>query len=102
MPAAPSVSNFVNRNNANPFEESNGPNSPSARGSSRPRQTNNNASLDLAERPRGAANARMPMPATRRTNFKVESDTDLKGLAKVVANRPVSVASNGGRQVKFR
>jgi hypothetical protein len=98
MPAAQGVSNFVNRNNANPFDEKNARYSPSARGSSQARQSNNNSSLSHAERQRIAAGARMPVPATR---LKAEPDTDMKGLATVVANRPASVISNIGPEVSL-
>jgi hypothetical protein len=99
MPAALSVSNFVNRNNKNPFVEKNASNSPSARGSTQARQTVNNASLSKAERQRRAAAARVSVPAMHLTHLKVEPEPDVKGLAAVVASRPASRSSIRGAQV---
>jgi hypothetical protein len=92
MPAAPSVSNFVNRNNKDPFAEKNASNSPS-------RQTVKNASLSKAERQRRAAAARVSVPAMHLTHLKVEPESDVKGLAAVVTSRPPSQSSIRGAQV---
>ena len=97
MPAALSVSNFVNRNNKNPFAEKN--NSPSTKGSSEACQTMNNASLSKAERQRRAAAARVSVPAMHLTHLKVEPESDVKGVAAVVAIRPASQSSIRGAQV---
>src|SRR5438270_8964686 len=99
MPAAVSVSNFVNRNNKIPFAEKNASNSPSARGSSEARQTINNASLSKAERQRRAAAARVSIPVMRLTHLKVEPESDVKGLAAAVASRPASRSAIRGAQV---
>src|ERR1700733_14029975 len=99
MPAALSVSNFVNRNNKNPFAEKNASSSPSARGSSEARQTINNASLSKAERQRRAAAARVSIPAIRLTHLQVEPESDVKELAAVAANRSASQSSIRGAQV---
>jgi hypothetical protein len=99
MPAALSVSNFVNRNNKNPFAEKNASNSPSARGSSEARQTISNASLSKAERQRRAATARVPIPAMHLKHLKVEPESDVKELAAVVARRSASQSSIRGAQV---
>ena len=99
MPAALSVSNFVNRNNKDPFAEKNASNSPSARGSSEARQTISDASLSKAERQRRAAAARVSIPSMRLTHPKVEPESDVKGLAAVVASRPASQSSIRGAQV---
>jgi hypothetical protein len=85
MPAALSVSNFVNRNNKDPFAEKNASNSPS--------------SLSKAERQRRAAAARVSVPAMHLTHLKVEPESDMKGLAAVVASRPASQSSIRGAQV---
>jgi hypothetical protein len=99
MPAALSVSNFVNRNNKDPFAEKNASNSPSARGSTQACQTVKNASLSKAERQRRGAAARVSVPAMYLTHLKVEPESDVKGLAAVVANRPSSQSSIRGAQV---
>ena len=98
MPATSGVSSFVSRNDANDFVEKHSRDSPSAQGSSQTRQTNNNASLSLAERQQKAANARVPMRATHSMRLKTEPETDMKGLATAVAARPVSVSSGRGPQ----
>jgi hypothetical protein len=99
MPAALSVSNFVNRNNKNPFAEKNASNAPSARGPSQARQTINNAGLSKAERQRRAAAARVSVPAMHLTHVEVELESDVKGLAAVVASRPASQSPIRGAQV---
>jgi hypothetical protein len=99
MPATLSVSNFVNRNNKNAFAEKNASNSPSARGSTQARQTVNDASLSKAERQRRAAAARVSVPAMHLTHLKVEPESDVKGLAAIVASRPASQSSIRGTQV---
>jgi len=101
MPAAQGVADFVNRNNANPFDEKDARFPPAARGSSQANQTNNNAGLSQAERQRKAANARVPVPAAHPAHFRVRSETDMGGIAAVVANRFVSVASSRSAQVSL-
>src|SRR3954454_15371472 len=99
MAPSMSVSNFVNRDNKNHFTEKTASNSPSARGSSEARQTINSASLSKAERQRGAAAARVSVPAMHLTHLKVEPESDLRGLASVIASRPASQFSIRGAQV---
>lgn len=96
MPASQGVSDFINRKNANPFNED-ARQSLSARRSSQTHQTGHNASLSLVERQRRAASARVLVPATR---LKVEPGTDMNGLAMAVANRSVSGAPNRVPQVR--
>ena len=98
MPAALSVSNFVNRNNKNSFAEKNASSSPLARGSSEARQTVN-ASLSKTERQRRAAAARVSTPAMRLAHLQVEPESDVKELAAVVASRPAYQSSIQGAQV---
>lgn len=101
MPAAQGVADFVNRNNANPFDEKDARYSPAARGSYQTSETNKNPGLSQAERQREAANARMPVPAAHAMHFKVESETDISGIATVVANRSLTVTSSQGPQVSW-
>jgi hypothetical protein len=101
MPPAQGVVDFVNRNSAIPFDEKNARYSPVARGSSQTWQTNNNAGLSQAERQRKAASARVPVPAMHPIHLKVEPGSDMNGIATVVANRTVSVASSRGPLVSL-
>jgi hypothetical protein len=95
MPAAQGVADFVNRNNANPFDEKDARYSPAARGSYQTSEINKNPGLSQ----RKAANARMPAPTAHAMHFKVESETDISGIATVVANRSPTVTSSQGPQV---
>jgi hypothetical protein len=99
MPAALSVSNFVNRNNKNSPGEKNASNTPSARGFSGTRQTISNGSLSKAERQRRAAAAPVSVPAMHLTDLQVEPECDVKGLAAVVASKPAAQSSHRGAQV---
>ena len=95
---ASNVSKFVRRNNGNSLEQRDGRGSPSARRvSSHNRQTTDNAGISHAERLRKAEAARMPMPQTSLNHpkyLKSESAPDMKGLARAVANRPLSASSS--------
>lgn len=96
MPAAQGVLDFVNRNNANLLDEKTTRYSSVSRGSSQTRQANINTGLSQAQRQQKAANAHVPVPAMHPMHFKVEPETDMSGIATVIANRSVSVASSRG------